>query len=143
MKEELEVRWRREVAILLPEVEVRDHEGLGDGGLSEILVLMWEKDKSGPDEDAERHEGGGGKDSANAALPKSFHSEVTADDVFGDDGGDEVAGDDEENINAYKASGESERGVEEDHRNDCEGAEAVDIRTVAEVFQAGGVEIHD
>lgn len=143
VEKEFKIGGGGKVARLLPKVEVRDHQGLGGRGFSKVFVLIWEENEGGRKEDAERQEGGGRKDAANAAFPKSLHAEVTANDVFGDDGGNEVAGDHEKDVHAHKSPGEAKASMEKDHGDDSEGTESVDVRTVAKVFQTGGVESHD
>ena len=98
--------------------------------------MVGKENESSRDQDKKGHDGGGREDAPNASFPKILHLKVTSRDLFGDDGGDEITGNDEEDIDPHKSAGESERGVEENDRNDCKRPESVDIGAVTEAFEA-------
>ena len=80
----------------------------------------------------EQHDDERRQDAAGAALVEAGEQEAPFAQVAREDAGDQEAGDDEKDVDAEVAAGEGgEAGVKEDHRNDGDGAQPVDVTAVA------------
>jgi hypothetical protein len=143
VEERFEIRGAGEISVLLPEVEVGHHRELGNSSLSQGGEGVGEK---GPCAEGDRDKGdqkGGWEDPTDASFPKAAVGEVTLHHFANDDAGDEVAGDDEENVDSHVASWKSESGVEENHGDDRKRAKAIDVRSITEgALEMGEILIH-
>lgn len=131
-------RWSGviEVAIALgfravPEVEVADEERGGEKSLAEFIELLGivedGRDESACEENSEES----GKDAADSAFVENDDGEFAFTEVFGKQRGNEIAGDDVEDVDADVAVAERpDAEVKEEDGENGDGAEAVDIRTV-------------
>jgi hypothetical protein len=106
-----------EVAGLVPEQEVGRRQGRRGGALAEVPQVVGEEDERAEDERDEDHGEQGREDASHPALVEGQEGEAARLEVAQDDRGDQVAGDDEEHVDADEAAAEGgNAGVEEQDR---------------------------
>ena len=131
-----------EIVELLPEEEVGDGKRGGGVALGETAELERREPDDSERDAGEEHDDERGQDAAGAALVEAGEREAALGEVADEDAGDQVPGDHEEDVDAEIAAGKGgEAGVEEDHRHDGDGAQAVDVaamRHVRDGFPPGG-----
>ena len=131
-----------EVVELLPVEDVGDREDGRDEAAGEVAQLERREPGEGEGDAGEEDGDQRRQDAAGAALVEAGDGEAPGGEVAQQDPGDQVAGDHEEDVDAEPAAGEgSEAGVEEDHREDGDGAQAVDLAAPAVGDRRGSAEI--
>ena len=118
--------------------KICDEGGAGDDAIisrterpqdAEQLVVPTQRERRGKRE--QEHDQQGGKNPANAALIKIREGKRTSPQIVDDAGGDEIAGNDKEDIDADEAArNRSDIEMKGDDRQNRNRAQAVDVRPV-------------
>ncbi len=117
-----------EIVELLPEEQVRDRERGGDEAAGEIAEREGRHPGQGEGDAGQQHHYQGRQDATGAALVEAGDREAAGGEVADQDAADQVAGDHEEDVDAEVAASEGgEAGVEQDHRQHGDRAQAVDL----------------
>ena len=119
-----------EVTGLAPEVDVGITKGGGDDRFAQREEVGRQQQAVTRDHGAGGCHKQGGEDAADAAFPEGPKGEGALGQFAQQDAGDQVAGDDEENIDANVAAREPQAGVVEHHQHHREGAEAVYVGAI-------------
>jgi len=128
--------WGRKIARLAPEQEVRSVERDREDTRAEPAELLGREDQGRrgdgeADGGEERRE-----DPSNSALVEVSDGEATGVEVSQDDSGDEISGDDEEDIDANEPAAETGRSdMEEEHGEHGNAAKPVDIAAMLRLRQ--------
>ena len=131
-----------EVVELLPVEDVGDGEDGRDEAAGEVAQLERREPGEGEGDAGEEDGDQRRQDAAGAALVEAGDGEAPRGEVAQQDAGDQVAGDHEEDVDAEPAAGEGgEAGVEEDDREDGDGAQAVDLAAPAVGGRRGSAEV--
>ncbi len=133
VQERLAAGGRVEVAGLLPEQHVRDEQGHRQRALAEVLKAV-ERKENNPCREDERQSGEQrGEDPADPPLVERRHRKGALLDLSEDDAGDQVSGDDEEDVHPDVAAGEPTHAqVVEHYRENGNPAKSVDVGPVSE-----------
>ena len=133
MRQRPQGRVLAEVAGVLPEDEVRGEGGGRGDVLAECLVRVREEQPAPGSQCRHEHEDQSGEEAQDAAAVEPREREAPLGEPAPDDPRDQVAGDDEEDVDAREAAPHRGReGVEGDDGRDRDGAEAVDVGPVVE-----------
>jgi hypothetical protein len=123
----------------VPKGDVGGGEGGGECVAGEGASFRGRKQNERGGDGEEQDDVKGGKDASGAALVKAEVAEGAAADVGVDLAADEVAGDDEEDVDAGESAGdEGDAGVVEDDGKYGEGAKAVYVRAIGMAGLGGG-----
>lgn len=134
MKKGLGIRVGIEVSGLPPEHEVGDEPRAAGDVLSEPAVLAWKEEEPAAEMAGEENEKERRKNAPEAARVKGEKSKGVLVLRPQNDLRDEEAGDDEEDIDTDEAaSTPAGEGMKADHRQDCDGPEAIDVAAVGEM----------
>ena len=132
---------RRRVAEPLPDlVPVRHVERAGEHVAAQLAERVAFEDRR-PQRDHQHHQEHGGQESAGAAQPELSERDAVRAFAFGDEQqGDQVAGDDEEHLDAEEAAREPGAvGVIDHHRDDGDGSQPVQPGQVRQATDLRGV----
>jgi hypothetical protein len=133
MEQRLALRRDVEIAGLVPEQGVGHGQRRCGGTLAEVHQVVGEEDVGAEGEGDEDHGEEGREDTPNPALVEGQEGEAAGLQVAQDDRGDQIAGDDEEHVDADEAAAEQRKaGMEEQDRQDGDRPQSVDVGAVAE-----------
>ena len=122
-----------EVAGVLPEDEVGGEGGRRGHVLAEGAVRIRQEEPAAGDERRDEHEHERGEEAEGAAPVEPREREAALGEAAPDDPRDQIAGDDEEDVDAGEAAARRRgEGVEDDDGRDRDGAQPVDVRPVVQ-----------
>jgi hypothetical protein len=123
-----------EVAHLRPVKQIGGEACPAGHVLAQLPVLVGEQRKPAEGQAGEHHGQQRREDAPDAPRIEAGHAEPALLQFAQQDARDQVAGNDEEDVDADEAAGQERReGVEQDHRQHGDGAQAVDVRAVGKV----------
>lgn len=123
-----------EIAFLLKEVEIRRKQHGGKQAERQpVEVIRGSKDKA-RDKHCRKHRKKCRKYPPDAPFIKPRDRHVSFGQFGGEDSGDQIAGDDEKDIDADEAPGQAKPKVEKDNRQDRDTAKTVDVGAIAHGF---------
>ena len=138
MQQRLELRGRVEVACLAPQGKVGNEARARGDVLAELRVLVGQQDPPAEQQARRQHQDQRRKDPPHPPPVEIGEGEALPLQVLEDDPGDQVARDDEEDVDAGKAAGKGAgKCVVAQHRQDRDRAQPVDVRAIS-VGRAGG-----
>ena len=122
---------RAEIVELEPVEDVGHRQGGGDEAAGKFLELEGRHPGDGKRDAGEEHGGERGQDAAGPALVEAGEGEAALAQVTSEDAGDQIAGDDEEDVDAEIAARKGgQAGVKEDDRQHRHRAQAIDLAPV-------------
>ena len=139
MQQRLQRVRRPPVPGFVPEQDVRAEGGDGQQAFREALQVRGQQPEPGEGQAGEHDQEQRRQDAPGAPFVEMDEGEAAPLHVGQDDGRDQVAADDEEDVDADITAAEARHaGMEQDHGDDGDGPEPVDFRTV---FHGGGLSL--
>jgi len=127
------LRATREIAADVEEEPVRRVGRHGDQALRELQEPVGRVESPGEGGREQEDRDRGRQETADAALVEPREAEPALGHLGRDERGDEIAGDDEEDVDTHEAAGPVvEPGVEQQHDDDGQGAKPIHVRAVGE-----------
>ena len=134
VKQRLELALGIEISALCPEEEIRNEGAYRQQTLREVRQIARTEAPDGDREAGDAHEEERRQNAPGAPLVESDEAEAAVFIFIEDDRRDQIAADHEENVDPDKASRKSgDASVKEDHRQDRNGSQAVDLRSVRQL----------
>ena len=131
MQQRFGVRRKVEIAGFVPVEKVGDEARAAGDVLAQERVVVGEEREPSPEQAREQDEDERREDALDTADVKRLEAEAPAFQSAEDDRRDQIAGDDEEDVDADESTGSDRReGMERHDRHDRERTEAVDIRPI-------------
>ena len=120
------------IAGVFGKVEVGDEDERGERAAAKVAVVQRRLDEKAGDKAGQHHRQQGREQPPDAALVKMRDGKSARGNLRRNQPGDQVAGDDEEHIDANKTAGHSaDAGMEQHDEHDRNGAQAVNVGAVA------------
>jgi hypothetical protein len=133
VKQRVGVGSRIEIASsrFLVEKNVGKKQSGGDEASPEIEKLRWQEEDEGQDRADGKHREQGGKNPANAALVKRHQGKARCRHLGCDERGDQIAGDDEKDVDADISAGDARQArMEQHHGHDRNRAKSINVTAV-------------
>ncbi len=140
MQQRLDLGRAGKVAGFPPEVEVRQPHRLGHRGLSEFPIVVRQQQKPARRSDQQDQHRHGGNQPPSATCPELPVRKPTGLNIAINNPGNQVPGDDKEDIDTNIAARQSQAGVINQHRQHGHGPQSIHVGTVAESGSMGHVQ---
>jgi len=111
MQQRFELGGAGKIAGCSVKVNIGRQEHLRDDRFSQVSIIDGEKQEPTEDKTDENDDGEGWQYATYSTFPETHHMELTGVDIFEDEASDQVAGDNEEHIDADVASWTSDVSV--------------------------------